>query len=126
MDLTRDLIIGTSMEVDIQIPDEVSAIDNSLDSEESCHDYRSTSLDISDCGDSDHLCDADTSFVSEVSSDSLYLPTPQKLAKQSLPVVPMPKKICFVDLTSLGNFIEQLNRIRKCATPGCNGNIVPM
>ena len=32
MDLTRDLIIGTSMEVDIQIPDEVSAIDNSLDS----------------------------------------------------------------------------------------------
>ena len=93
MDLTRNLFIGTSMEVDIQIPNEVSAIDNSLDSEESCHDYRSTSFDISDCSDSDHLCDADT-FVSEVSSDSLYLPTPQKLAKQSLPVVPMPKKIC--------------------------------
>ena len=38
----------------------------------------------------------------------------------------MPKKICFVDLTSLGNFNEQLNLIRKCTTPGCNGNIVPM
>ena len=30
MDLTRDLIIGTSMDVDIQI--QVSATDNSLDS----------------------------------------------------------------------------------------------
>ena len=99
MDSTTDLINGTSMEVDIQILDEVSATDNSLDSEVSCCDYQSTSFDISVCSDSDHLCDADTSFVSEVSSDSLYLPTPQKLAKQSLPVVPMPKRICFVDLT---------------------------
>ena len=38
------------------------------------------------------LYDIDTSFVSEVSSGSLYLPTPQKLAKQNLPVVPCPKK----------------------------------
>ena len=28
-------------------------------------------------------------------------------------------------MTSLGNFIEQLNRIRKCTTPGCDGKIVP-
>ena len=31
MDSTTDLISGTSMEVDIQILDEVSATDNSLD-----------------------------------------------------------------------------------------------
>lgn len=61
-----------------------------------------------------------------ISSGSLYLPTPQKLAKQGLSIVPMPKKFCFMDLTSLGNFIEQLNQIRKRTTPGCNGKIVPM
>lgn len=35
--------------------------------------------------------EADTSFASEVSS--LYLPTPQKLAKQTFPKVFMPKKL---------------------------------
>ena len=54
------------------------------------------------------------------------MPTPQKLAKQNLPVVAMPKKNCFMDLTSLGKFIEQLNQIRKCTIPGCDGKIVPM
>ena len=80
---------------------------------------------MSDFSDDDHLYDGDT-FVCEVSSGSLYLPTPQKLAKQSLHIVPMPKKICFMDLTCLGNSNEQLNQIWKCTAPGCDGKIVPI
>ena len=101
------------------MPDEVCEIDNSL--------HHAVSFEMSDLesGD-DNLYDVDTSFVSKVSSGSLYLPTPQKLAKQSLPIVPMPKKFYFIDLTSLSNFIEQLNQIRKCTTPGCDGKIEPM
>ena len=121
MDLTEDLFhdMCTSVEPEFEMPDEVCEIDNSLD--------HAVPFEMSDSesGD-DNLYDVDTSFVSEVSSGSLYLPTPQKLAKQSLPIVPMPKKICFMDLTSLDNFIEQLNQIRKCTTPGCDGKIVPM
>ena len=67
--------------------------------------------------------DTDTSFVSEVSS--LYLPTPEKRAKQSLTAVSVPKKLCFVDITSLQSFINQINEIRRCTTPGCGGKIVP-
>ena len=66
--------------------------------------------------------DTDTSFVSEVSS--LFLPTPEKRAKQSLTAVSIPKKLCFVDITSLQNFINQVNEIRRCATPGCDGTEV--
>ena len=123
LDLTEDLFhddMCTSVEPEFEVPDEVCEIDNSLDHEVSYYDYQSASFEISDSESGDDLYDIDTSFVSEVSSGSLYLPTPQKLAKQNLPVVPMPKNICFMDLTSLGNFIEQLNQIRKCTTPGCD------
>lgn len=66
--------------------------------------------------------DTDTSFVSEVSS--MYLPTPEKRAKQSLTAISIPKKLRFVDLTSLQNFINQVNEIRRCTTPGCDGTEV--
>ena len=126
MDSTEDFSRDTSVEPEFLISNEVCDTDNSLNSEVSCYDHQSASFEMSDFSDDDHLYDGDTSFVSEVSSGSLYLPTPQKLAKQSLPIVPMPKKICFMDLTCLGNFIEQLNQIRKCTTPGCDGKIVPI
>ena len=54
--------------------------------------------------------DTDTSFVSEVSS--LFLPTPEKRAKQSLTAVSIPKKLCLVDITSLQNFINLVNEIK--------------
>ena len=117
MDSTEDFSRDTSVEPEFLISNEVCDTLNG----EVCYDHRSASFEMSDFNDDDHLYDGDTSFVSEVSSGSLYLPTPQKLAKQSLPIVPMPKKICFMDLTCLGNFIQ----IWKCTT-GCDGKIVPI
>ena len=37
----------------------------------------------------------------------------------------IPKKLCFVDVTCPQNFIDQVNEIRRCTTPGCDGKIVP-
>ena len=71
-------------------------------------------------------CDLDSSFLSVVSSDSIYLPSPRKSVKANLPDVSIPKRICFVDLSSLDDFIQQINSIRRCITPGCNGRLVPI
>ena len=83
MDLTGDLIhdICTSVEPEFEMSDEVCEIYNSVD--------HAVSFEMSDSESGDNLYDVDTSFVS---SGSLYLPTPQKLAKQSLSIVPMPEK----------------------------------
>ena len=35
-------------------------------------------------------------------------------------------EVCFMDLTSLDEFIKQLNHIRACATPGCKGELIPV
>ena len=102
MDSTDNLVHDISMEVEIL--DEVCDTDNSLDSEVSCYDYQSDSFKKSDCSDDDHLCDLDTSFISAASSNSLYLPTPQKLAKRFLPVVPMSKKNLFYGFDKLRQF----------------------
>ena len=94
------------------------------DSEDLCNDPEpATASGI--CNDASFISyeDTDTSFVSEVSS--LYLPTPEKMVKDSLTPVSIPKKLCFVDIKSLQNFINQINDIRSCTTPGCDGNIVP-
>ena len=37
--------------------------------------------------------------------------------------VPMPDKVCFVELKQLDSFVQQLNACRHCATPGCSGDL---
>ena len=44
--------------------------------------------------------------------------------RKHAPVVP--KKICFVDLARLDEFIKQLNHICACATPGYKGELIPV
>jgi len=36
------------------------------------------------------------------------------------------RKLCFMDTELLTQFVEQVNNSRNCATPGCNGNLVPV
>ena len=57
-------------------------------------------------------------------NDSLYIPTPKRQDK----VRPMdlPNKLGFIALPQLGRFLEMVNTIRGCKTPGCMGNLVPV
>lgn len=68
--------------------------------------------------------DIDVSFES---SQSIYIPTPQKnlWANRISLSVPMPDRVCFVELKQLDSFVQQLNACRRCATPGCSGDLVP-
>ena len=62
--------------------------------------------------------------LSQSGDDSLYLPTPERMASESvrenvrLNAVIVPHKVCFMDLTRLDEFIKQMNHIRACATRG--------
>ena len=39
--------------------------------------------------------------------------------------VPIPDKMCFLELKQLKSFVELLNSVRCCVTPGCSGALVP-
>ena len=59
--------------------------------------------------------------------DVLYLPTPERMVRegiQSTAIVPL--NVCFMDLRQLDKFMKQLNEVRVCATPGCNGKLTPV
>ena len=65
--------------------------------------------------------------VSFESSQSIYIPTPQKnlWAHRITRDVPIPDRVCFVELKQLDSFVQQLNACRHCSTPGCSGDLVP-
>ena len=63
--------------------------------------------------------------MNEVSDDSLYVPTPERSLKKQNPIV-IPEKIIVVSLKQLNVFVEAINSIRCCVTPGCNGILVPV
>ena len=62
----------------------------------------------------------------ESADDSVHLPTLPPPIRHTLKSVSIPQKICFMDLAQLDKFIEQLNRIRSCVTPGCMGELTPV
>jgi len=36
---------------------------------------------------------------------------------------PLPKQICFTDLTQFDKFVKEMNKIRECCSPGSSGNL---
>ena len=63
--------------------------------------------------------------MNEVNDDSLYVPTPERSLKKLNPIV-IPEKIFVVSLKQLNVFVETINSVRCCVTPGCNGILVPV
>ena len=63
--------------------------------------------------------------VSEVNDDSLYVPTLERSLKKLNPVA-IPKKVFVVSFEQLNLFVETINSVRCCVTPGCKGILVPV
>ena len=40
--------------------------------------------------------------------------------------VVIPNRVVFVKLSQIGVFVDSINNIRGCKTPGCDGNLVPV
>ena len=38
----------------------------------------------------------------------------------------LPNRLCLIELSKLGNFINTVNEIRSSTTPGCKGNLAPV
>ena len=39
--------------------------------------------------------------------------------------IDLPNKLCFLALPQVGKFLDMINQVRGCKTPGCNGNLAP-
>ena len=61
---------------------------------------------------------------------SLYIPTPERASASTVmgtgSPIDLPNQVGFIELPQLERFLEAMNRIRRCTTPGCKGNVVPL
>ena len=74
-------------------------------------------------GDDDFEGESGSSCESESNAnDSLYIPTPIR-EKKARPI-DLPNKLGFIALPQLGKFLEMMNEVCGCKTPGCKGNSV--
>ena len=53
-------------------------------------------------------------------------PPPQKRIRDNFPIIPISNKVCFLELKQLDSFVQQLNTVRSCLTPGCKGVLAPL
>ena len=60
--------------------------------------------------------------------DSLYVPTPERpgMVHGKPSPIDLPNKLCLFSLPQLGNFLNAVNEIRSCNTPGCMGDLAPL
>ena len=61
----------------------------------------------------------------EETDGSLYIPTPERPRKVERSIL-LPNRLCLIELSKLGNFINTVNEIRSWTTPGCKGNLAPV
>ena len=57
--------------------------------------------------------------------DSLYIPTPDRPRTVVRPI-DLPARLCFIELSHLGSFVNSVNQIQRCTTSGCKGNLAPV
>ena len=67
---------------------------------------------------------------SEASDGSLYIPTPERTSASrimgNVSPIALPNEVGFIELPQLSRFLNTMNTIRRCTTPGCKGNVVPI
>ena len=68
----------------------------------------------------------ESSFVSIEDTDSLYVPTPQRILAKNIKPITVPKKNFVGSLPELDKFVQMINNFRNCVTPCCKGQLVPV
>lgn len=66
------------------------------------------------------------SSMSGSDNDSLYVPTPERPLPIKTSRIDLPRKMVFMDLSKLDEFIDAINKIRGCNTPQCDGALIPV
>jgi hypothetical protein len=82
---------------------------------------------VNDCGvSSSEDCFGESESESS-DRDSDYVPSPKHPRISSvITPVDLPNKLGYIALPQFGNFLDMMNKVRRCTTPGCNGDMVPL
>ena len=67
------------------------------------------------------------SAVSGSDTDSEYVPTPERPERPvTLKVsrTDLPNEVAFMEVSQLEKFVESINKIRRCITPHCVGELI--
>ena len=66
------------------------------------------------------------SAVSGSDTDSEYVPTPERPVTLKVSRTDLPNEVAFMEVYQQEKFVESINKIRRCITPHCVGELIPV
>ena len=68
-------------------------------------------------------CNSD---VSVSDTDSVYVPTPERPVAIKVSRTDLPNGVTIMEVSQLEKFVESINKVRRCVTPHCVGELIPV
>ena len=90
---------------------------------ESCDIWEGSKREYGEVRDSE--CSEGRESEPQATGGSLYIPTPERPRTVVRPILLL-NRLCLIELSQLGNFINTVNEIRSCTTSGCKGMLAPV
>ena len=66
------------------------------------------------------------SAVSGSDTDSEYVPTPERPVTLKVSRTDLPNEVAFMEVYQQEKFVESINKIQRCITPHCVGELIPV
>ena len=57
-------------------------------------------------------------------TDSVYVPTPERPVAMKVSRTDLPNEVTSTEMTQLETFVESINKVRRCVTPHCVGELI--
>ena len=59
-------------------------------------------------------------------TDSVDVPTPERSVAMMVSRTDLPNEVTIMEVTQLETFVELINKVRRCVTPNCVGELLPV
>ena len=90
---------------------------------DSSHSEEPAASVVDSMEESSDKCWDSNSDVSVSDTDSVYVPTPERPVSIKVSRTDLPNE---VEVSQLDKFVESINKVRRCVTPHCVGELIPL
>ena len=93
---------------------------------DSSHSVEPAASGVDSMEESSDECWDSESDVSVSDTDSDYVPTPERPVAIKVSRTDLPNEVTIMEVSQLEKFVESINEVRRCVTPHCVGDLIPV
>ena len=93
---------------------------------DSSHSVEPAASGVDSMEESSDECWDSESAVSVSDTDSDDVPTPERPVARKVSRTDLPNEVTIMEISQLEKFVESINKVRRCVTPHCVGELIPV